>query len=368
MKKLVLLLLTICLTIPFLPPVAGHAAAPEPSPGMTYQFELLPQMELLAGALTQTAWDQKMGPRCGGSAYYRALKDLMTPYKSHPAVQILQEMQNRGFVFDAPPTFIGYLGELPGLELKNEYSAYLIKRAGGRENLEKLRLALADLAARSNFMAFFSSWRMELRNIVGITRASCDVNGVVDWMNNFYGRGCGAYRSIVSPGMYGGNYGPTLPGPDGQPVATEIICALDTYSEVPAFPSGQDLERLLLHEWGHSFVNPTLGAFPEQVSRLTPLFAPVEEVMRKQAYGAVEVFLNEQVLRAATALAVRERHGDDAFRQNVKNNVSWGFYLTPFVVEQLDYYATHRDQFPTFREFAPYLLDRLEEYQAKSKG
>lgn len=325
-------------------------------------------MELLAGVLTQTEWIRQMGPKSGGSAYFRALTDLMTPFQTHPAVQIMQELQQHGFAFDAPPTFICYLGELPGLELKHEYSDYLIKRAGSRENLEKLRLALQDLAVKSDFMGFFASWRNELQRVANATRSTCDVDGVVTWMRNFYGWDHGAYRSIISPGMYGGCYGPTVPGADGRPVVTEVMCAMDTESETPSFLSGQDLERLLLHEWGHSFVNPTLDEFPERVTRLAPLYQPVAEVMRKQAYKTARVFLIEQVLRAAGALAVRERHGESAFNLNVKNNVSWGFYLTPFVVEQLDYYAVHRDQFPTFRGFAPYLLDRLEEHQAKMNG
>jgi len=62
---------------------------------------------------------------------------------------------------------------------------------------------------------------------------------------------------------------------------------------------------LSLHEWGHSFVNPVLEKYGSQVRALDKLFVPVEERMAQMAYPRVEIFFNEQVLRAAVLLGIK---------------------------------------------------------------
>lgn len=340
------------------------AAAGEERPKVRSSFEVQPAMELLAGVLAQTEWGMKYGPVKGGSAYYRALKDFMAEYRTHQAVLLAQELAvGDRFVFDAPPAFICHLGPLPDLELQREYTTYLVKRARSREKLEDFRLALKDLASVSGFMEFFEVWRKELERIAAMTEASCGAERTAEWLSRFFGWDQERYRVVFSPGMYSGCYGVELGGSGGG--ALVVICALDSAGGTPVTFSGQTLDRALLHEWGHRFINPSLEACPQQIHDLAPLYETVAKSMKDQNYGLNAVFWNEQVLRAATCLASRELHGEDAFKANVQNNESWGFFLTGFVVGELEYYQAHRDQYPTFREFVPCLLDRLKQYQVE---
>lgn len=43
-------------------------------------------------------------------------------------------------------------------------------------------------------------------------------------------------------------------------------------------------------------------------------------------------------------------------------NADRGFYLTTFVVEQLEHYRANRSLYPTFQDFVPHLFDQLEVY------
>ncbi|MGB4251315.1 MAG: hypothetical protein WBK16_11530, partial [Limnochordia bacterium] len=112
-------------------------------------LKILPEMELLAGVLTQTTWMERRGPRGPGNEYYRALKEFFAEYQDHEAVSIARRLTERGFTYDAPPAFICHLGPLPELPLLVEYNDYLVERAGGRDVLEEFRLALVDLAEQS---------------------------------------------------------------------------------------------------------------------------------------------------------------------------------------------------------------------------
>ncbi len=326
-------------------------------------LKILPEMELLAGVLTQTTWMERRGPRGPGNEYYRALKEFFAEYQDHEAVAIAQRLTERGFTYDAPPALICHLGPLPELALLVEYSDYLVERAGGRDVLEEFRLALVDLAEQSNFLAFFSSWEAYLDECLQPAREDFRAELPQMWLEEFFGWAPTRFELIMAPSMFpGGGYGVTVWDGQGEPAAIQIIREYGSSSGAPEFPTGSDLEMLTIHELGHSFVNPTLEAYPERARKLRPLFWSVRKVMRAQAYPFTSTFLNEQVVRSVEVLAARDLFGPELAEIVLENHEGSGFYLTAFVAEQLDYYQAHRSLYPTFRDFAPYLFDQLEAY------
>ncbi|HKM42936.1 MAG TPA: hypothetical protein VJZ70_02985 [Limnochordia bacterium] len=137
-------------------------------PGLA--LEISPEMELLAGVLSQTSWIDNRGPQGQGNEYFRALQEFFTDYRKHEAVQIAEKLTKGGFTYDAPPAFICHLGSLPNLDLEYEYSEYLVGRAGGKKDLEEFRLALIDLAQKANFLSFFQTWSPSLEASLGPAR------------------------------------------------------------------------------------------------------------------------------------------------------------------------------------------------------
>ena len=95
---------------------------------------------------------------------------------------------------------------------------------------------------------------------------------------------------------------------------------------------------------------------------MRPLFVPVREAMRAQAYLTVATFLNEQVLRAVELRASQDLFQPETGARILESHESRGFYLTNFVAEQLEYYQANRTLYPTFRDFVPYLYDQLDLY------
>ncbi|HHT72228.1 MAG TPA: DUF4932 domain-containing protein [Firmicutes bacterium] len=329
-------------------------------------LRISPEMELLAGVLTQTSWMDNRGPQGPGNEYFRALKAFFAGYKEHKAVAIAEEFSKTGFTFDAPPAFICHLGPLPGLELAYEYSDYLIGRAGGREKLEEFRLALIGLARESNFLEFFAQWEPYLDESLAPSREGFREDVLTEWLQEFFGWSAGEFHLIMAPSMFpGGGYGANATDQDGRMVVFQIIRENGSSSDRPEFPTSTNLELLTIHELGHSFVNPSLEAYPERAKAVKPLMWPVREIMKQQAYPTVSIFLNEQVLRGVEVIAARELYGPEMEAWVIANNEEWGFYLTRFVAEQLQFYQANRDVYPTFREFVPHLFDQLEAYQAE---
>ena len=326
-----------------------------------------PEMELLAGVLSQTSWIERRGPAGEGNEYFRALQRFFAPYKDHKAVKLAQDLTNRGFTYDAPPAFMVHLGPLPELELAYEYSDYLVGRAGKRERLEEFRLALRDLADTAKFMDFYDQWRPYLDEVVARYTTDFRPELLTAWLEDFFGWSASEFHLILTPSMFpGGGYGATVSTAEGEMLAFQIIREESVSSREPQFPSGPDLEQLTIHELGHSFVNPSLEAYPKRAAKLRPLFKRVEAIMKNQAYTDERTFLNEQVLRGVEVLAAQEIYGEDTAWAVLAYNTRRGFYLTEYVAEQLRYYHANRDQYPTFTDFVPYLYDRLDEYQEEN--
>lgn len=330
------------------------------------ELKISPEMELLGGVLAQTTWMEKRGPVGLGNEYFQALREFIAEYQEHPAVAIAQDLTKRGFSYDAPPAFICHLGPLPELELRYEYSDYLVKRAGSRAKLEEFRIALADLAAEANFLSFFASWSPYLEASLEHVREDFRREVIEGWLGDFFGWTPAEFQLIITPSMFpGGGYGASVSA-DGQEVAFQIIREYGKSEGMPEFPTGENLESLTLHELGHSFVNPSLESYPERAKKLAPLYWPVRKIMRDQAYTTVQSFLNEQVLRSMEVVAVQDLFTPEVESLVVEYNERLGFYLTRFVAEQLRYYQANRALYPTFRDFVPYLYDQLELYQKEN--
>lgn len=332
-------------------------------------LRISPEMELLAGVLSQTTWGTQHGPSGEGNEYYRALKSFFAPYKNHNAVVLAQELTTKGFTYDAPPAFICHLGALPELEVLHEYSDYVIKRAGGRQKLENFRLALRDLAEDSGFLAFLEEWMPYLDEISWQANVGFRPDVVTKWLEDFFGWSAEEFHLIMTPSMFpAGGYGATITTKDNELIAYQIIREQGYSNTKPQFPSGIWLEDLTTHELGHSFVNPSMEAYPDRADRLKPLMWPVRKIMHQQAYTSIETFLNEQLLRSVQVTAAQDLYGSEIREQILAYNEQVGFYLTQFVAEQLQFYQANRDRYPTFHDFVPYLYDQLDSYQEENSS
>lgn len=359
MKKLMTAILCLVLVgMGFMP----HYAASEGEPRFT--ASVVPEMELLAGVLTQTTWMKQRGPAGEGNEYFRALKEYFAPYKDHEAVKVAQELTDLGFTYDAPPGFICHLGSLPELKLEHEYSDYLVGRAKGRERLERFRIALRDLAEEMEFETFFQQWQPQFDKWVSASHF--DGSRVVAWLEEFFGKKASEFHLVLAPAMFpGGGYGPSIRLANGELISYQVVRENGRSTTAPEFPAGRSLEFLSLHEWGHSFVNPSIERFPAEVQKLNHLFKPVRTAMNNQAYSSVGIYINEQVLRAVTALAEKDLYGVEAYQRAIENENVRSFFWTDNIAAMLEEYRDNRAEYPTFDDYVPTLLRQMQELRTK---
>lgn len=97
---------------------------------------------------------------------------------------------------------------------------------------------------------------------------------------------------------------------------------------------------------------------------LTDFYLVVEDLMKMQAYGRIESFFNEMLIRAATILgleALAPEYFD--YQGELSYEFEQGFYGLEFTIRQLRYYQAHRDEFPRFDEFVPYFFRQLADHK-----
>lgn len=359
----------------FLTPLCSVWAGPlplDPAPvvrtlGPGLVLEIDPRIELLAGVQSWTSWatDPQSAGYLGAPPrpYAQRLREALAGFEGDPAVVVSQRLlRDRGFSYDAPPAFV--VAGTKGLAFERPEggdSDYLVGRAGGGEILKSWGEALGALAARASFSVFFDSQRTYYEALLDQASRDLDAEPLARWLKDYYGSsGEFVFHFVLAPAMMpGGGYGTSVVRTEGEKKVTHVYQIIRDAQTV----TGSRLAGLTLHEFGHSFVNPAIGEQVPLLARfgLERLWTPVKEQMKAQAYGQMETFLNELVLRATTIRGQRMVGlvSDQGVKGLLAAEAQRGFYPVEAVYRELADYEAHRDRWPRFHDFGPELLTRL---------
>ena len=293
-------------------------------------------------------------------------KDILTyfePFSSQEAVTLTNSLlQNHGFSYDAPVTFMLYLSQLPELKPQIKFSDYLLKRSGEGENLEQYRKSLRGFAETSNFEAFWNSKASFYNQILDMTIADMGGKDLVKAMEDYFNETKGSYNIVIAPAFRGG-YGPKIPDADGK---EKIYACLSTTNIKDAIPylSGNNLLYYVWHEFGHSFVNPLSDKYTDRVTSSNKLFEPIKNWMSRQAYGDWKTCVNEHIIRAIHVRLMELHIDTQQSKALLENELKSHFIYIEPLIEKLKDFEQQRDKnHITFSEFYPELLNVLESLQ-----
>lgn len=335
--------------------------ARELAPGIVMEID--PRMELLSAVLLNTTGARTgMASNAHLTPYAEELKSLFAEDRENRAIKTCQMLLARGFDYDAPPNLVlATEGELEFTIPRGGFSAYLVKRAWGPRKLEEFTSSLRVAAEEHDFPAFWADHRAYYAQILDKASQGLEAGRLSAWLKDYYGsqEAC-VFHYVLAPALFpAGGYGSTVERSENGSMIRHVYQVVREADSV----AGTELASLALHEFGHSFVNPSIGeSIPARArSGLERIFAPVREKMGRMAYGELPIFLNELVLRAAVIrgevlLGLIDEAGTDA---ELFMEESLGFYLIREVYTELISYETARETYQDFAAFGPILLARL---------
>jgi len=317
------------------------------------------RIELLAAVQHFTSWAQK-GHIKSKTAYKDDIDSYFGGFKNHPVVAYAEGLINSDFAYDAPVQFMLHHNDPPALVQKTPYSDYLIKRAGGEENLMEFADELRNFARRTDFMQFYQAHKPLYDTLIAEVDSLFEGKNYVQALEDFYGESRNSYNLILSP-LFSGNY--------GIPIKTEeeydlyaVIGPCSLKGKRTTFACLKYLENMTLHEWSHPFVNPLVDQNYELFKKSIALFEPIKRMMQRQAYPSWRVTLYEHLVRACGEIHLRAKTRKDFKKEkSLEYHEGKGFWYISYIDSLMDVYETHREQYPTFSQFVPVIANRLSQ-------
>jgi hypothetical protein len=363
MKVLLVAILTTCLVVCAAGVRAGKTETQvdrrEDYSGKRLSITVDPRIELLAIVQHFTSWSQK-GHIKSKTSYKDDIDNYLGGFRDHPAAAYVERMINSGFAYDAPVQFMLCHDDPPELVQKTPYSYYLIKRAGGEENLMELIDKLRDFSREAKFMVFFQAHKSLYDTLIAEVDSLFEGKNYVRAIEDYYGESRNSYNFILSP-LFSGNY--------GIPIKTEeefdlyaVIGPCSIKGKRTTFACLDYLESMTLHEWSHPFVNPLVDQNYELFKKSIALFEPIKRMMQRQAYPTWRIALYEHLVRACGEIHLRAKlHRDFKKEKALEYHEGKGFWYIGCIDSLLDVYENQRKQYPTFSQFVPVIASRLSQ-------
>ena len=303
-------------------------------------------------------------------SYAASIDSALAGFADHPAIHFARRMRSeRGIAYDAVISLAIHVTDPPALLERRPFEDAGIA-LDPRWRPEEARVFLThirDLVRAAALDTLFAS-HADLQRAAERRLAALVDDGVdFDWVNRFFGTRAGATFHLTAGLLNGSqNYGPRYESADGTLEFHSVLAVEKTDSAgMPVFEP-QATTRLVVHELGHSFVNPLLE---RDSAALRPagraIFRVVGERMTEQAYGRWKSVLNESLVRAVE-LRYARAHGSDAAA--LERQTRWeqhrGFVWIEALDSLLGEYEAGRDRYGALDTFTP----RLREFYSDIGG
>ncbi len=288
-----------------------------------------------------------------GGDYITDIDNYFADVRNHPAVEMMDSLRRvNGISFDSPMAFAVNLEKNGNVFVLANDSVAPERRWKGVD-LKMATATISDFYNKSDFANFFERHKPFYEKICSLFDANVISKFNQNWYEQFYGMPpTDSFKVILGFTNGGGNYGPSRQLPDKPRDVYAIIgYALDDNGE-PYYSSEPEMYlNTLVHEFNHSFVNP-LADNPAFVQKMQlageAMLSYSRKVMRKNAYSTWQNLVNESIVRAAVIIYLMDNEfPQDKIRQSVIDEMSVGFYWIPDLVKCLQYYAQHRDKYPS---------------------
>jgi len=289
--------------------------------------------------------------------YKTDIIDYFSKYKGHSSIQYLRGNYQKFFgSMDEPYSL------LPSLELDFTFRKDVSEnRWKDHQEIDSLLFAFRQFAEDTDFAKFFNSQSDFYTLLFNNTAYTLSDFSERERMLKYYGIGdteSHAFEVIINVLGFG-NFGIGLTT-ESQDEHYAIVSPGRAISGIPVY-SKLELEKLIWHEFGHSFTNPLVDKHWTDLEKLSILHDPIRESMESQAYQAWKTVVYEHMTRALACRFEASKYGDE-FARYSQERIEAGrrfIYVAP-MIDQLKTYEQNRSNYANLGSFMPLIVERLK--------
>ena len=290
--------------------------------------------------------------------YAKDIDDYFAPFKGHEVVKFARELRKtREVSFGAIMSMAINIEIKDEIRFKDNLSESSLDEGWGKENSIAFLKLLNKFYTESKFHEFFMAHSVLYRtaeNNFNKTVKPIDM----DWFQNFYGLKSNVSFNMVISLTNGGNYyGPKVQYKDGKQDFFSIIGSWETDSlKQPIY--AKDLGETIIHEFNHSFCNPLIDSFYNEMARQSGKFFKQSLIkFNQQYYGNPKIILYEILVRACVIKYIQQNETDvEKIKHLISEEENNGFLWIENLVNLLSDYEKNREKFLTLKEFMPEIV------------
>ncbi|WP_255466184.1 DUF4932 domain-containing protein [Pedobacter sp. SYP-B3415] len=287
--------------------------------------------------------------------YKQQALDRFSPYKKHPVVDSVLNTFRKGWTIDDPVFFMLCLDKK--FKLREGLSHEQLSRGGGAGRLQELARLFQDFVLKTGFDDWFNNTQRPFyQQVIAETAYNFRSFGPVRPLEAYFGERHRSYTVILNLLSGYGNFGRAFAGRG----SSDLYAVVETTSASagrPVFTPSISVFNLIVHEFGHGFVNPALDPLIAGADAYSWLYEPIAGDMKRAGYQSWRSTVYETVVPAIVCRIARITFGEEFARKNFYNpTVARGFIYADVIINKLREYEACRKQYPDFRSFAPELL------------
>jgi hypothetical protein len=297
--------------------------------------------------------------------YKNKLNKIATQLKNHRAVVLFDSIsKNYHFSYNRPTEWILQFSDFPELKKinirKNDNSESIEK--GKEYLLEEFKKELIKFNQDSLFQKYLKEIKPINETVINKVLESKTILELPNYLEEYYGAKLSSYNLILSPLVHSGGFNSEIINQRGE---TEVYAIIGPNGEIDFYPHFEKeyLETdMILHEFGHSFVNPMLTKFHNQVEDLKIKYYDNKLINngKEQGYNEWKYVFNEILLRSIVINITRLQYGNEPADKLLEYEKSIGFDLVEKISKKLKLYEENRAKYKKFEDFYPILLNNIK--------
>jgi hypothetical protein len=305
-----------------------------------------------------------------GSLSYEA-KQQFKNFKNHEIIALFKELLKKTDL-GKPIKFFLSLSEFPDARISATLDTGFIRTLIGSQNINdtanfinKFLKSANDFYVKAKIAKFIQDHKSYYDKCISDVIKNLPDDNFIPTMENYYGKKFNSYTIVPSPILFPFiGFGFTIKNQ----TKSDVFYVAGPYDEPDStqkyaygFNSSADIREMCVHEFGHSFVNPTtdLPKNKELIEKYSHLFDPIKKYMTEQAYGDWYTCVNEHIvrlgeIRIANAMndTVTANRLRDEYLQNKK------FVYLPYLERNILEYEKSREKYKSFDEFFLILIQK----------